>query len=141
MRAWRLRDTLFPPFDWSACSQFRAGVLIGSLSKDVFGRRTSTGSDASSLLICLDATRCVLLSIFTLVETIFQKTGQNRCRRMLNVHFLLTCIAQEKRPCLSSLLFSSRRSFHRCSWRGSRPIPSLEGIPSVTLGRPGPTCH
>ena len=34
VRAWRLRDTLFPPFDWSACSQC-----------------TSTGSDAFSLLI------------------------------------------------------------------------------------------
>ena len=33
VRAWRLRDTLFPPFDWSACSQCRAGFII----KDVFG--------------------------------------------------------------------------------------------------------
>ena len=33
---------------------------------DVFERRMSTGSELFSLLICLDATKFVLLSIFTL---------------------------------------------------------------------------
>ena len=45
-----------------------------SLSKDVFGRGTSTGSESFSLLICLDATKLVKLSIFTVVETICQKS-------------------------------------------------------------------
>ena len=44
----------------------RAGShsLIGSFSKDVFERHTSTGSEVFSLFICLDATKFVLLSFF-----------------------------------------------------------------------------
>ena len=34
---------------------------IGSLSKDVFERRSSTGSEAFSFFICLDANKFVLL--------------------------------------------------------------------------------
>ena len=49
------------------------GVPIGSLSKDVFERRTSTGSEDFSLLICLDDIKFVLLSFFTLIETIWLK--------------------------------------------------------------------
>ena len=44
--------------------------LQGSLSKGVFERRTSTGSEAFSLLICLDDRKFVLYSFFTLIETI-----------------------------------------------------------------------
>ena len=44
-----------------------------SLSKDVFGRGTSTGSESFSL-ICLDAAKLVKLSIFTVVETICLKS-------------------------------------------------------------------
>ena len=40
-----------------------------SLSKDVFERRTSTGSDAFSFLLYIDATKFVSLSIFNLVKT------------------------------------------------------------------------
>ena len=43
---------------------------IGNLSSDVFERRTSTGSELFSLLICHDATKFVWLSVFTLIETI-----------------------------------------------------------------------
>ena len=39
----------------------------------VFERRTSTGSEPFSLLICLDATIFVLLSVLTLIETICPK--------------------------------------------------------------------
>ena len=38
-----------------------------------FSRRMSTGSEPFSLLICFDATKCVLLSNFTLPETNCQK--------------------------------------------------------------------
>ena len=48
----------------------------GSLSNDVFEQLTSTGSEPFSLLICLDATKCALLSIFTLTETNYQKIGE-----------------------------------------------------------------
>ena len=34
-------------------------LSTGSLSKDVFDRRTSSGNEAFSLLICLDATKCI----------------------------------------------------------------------------------
>ena len=48
---------------------------IGSLRKGVFERHTSTGSEAFSFIIRLDATKYVLLSVFTLIETIWQNTG------------------------------------------------------------------
>ena len=44
-------------------------VLTGSLSKDVFERRTSTGSEPFSLIIFLDGTKFVFISVFTLIET------------------------------------------------------------------------
>ena len=49
-------------------------VSVGSLSKvDVSGRCTSTEGEAFSVLIYLDTTKCVLLSIVTLIETNCQK--------------------------------------------------------------------
>ena len=47
----------------------REPASLASLSSGVFERRTSTGSEPFSLLICLDATKFVLLSVFTLIET------------------------------------------------------------------------
>ena len=44
--------------------------IVGSLSSDIFELRTSTGSQPFSLLIFLDTTKFVLLSFFTLIETI-----------------------------------------------------------------------
>ena len=46
---------------------------LGRLGKDVFDRRTSTGSEAFSLIICLDANKFVLASVFILVEKILPK--------------------------------------------------------------------
>ena len=46
---------------------------IGSLSSDVFERRTSTGSEPFSLLISLDATVFLLPSVLILIETICPK--------------------------------------------------------------------
>ena len=43
---------------------------IGSLSSDVFERRTSTGSEVFSLLTCLDDIKFVFLSFFTVIEAI-----------------------------------------------------------------------
>ena len=48
---------------------------IGSLSKDVFEGRTSTGSEPFSLFICLDANKFVLLSFFSLIKTIYQRVS------------------------------------------------------------------
>ena len=52
----------------------RRGIL-GTLSKDVFERRTSTGSEALSLFICLDANKLVLLSFFSLLKTIYPRVS------------------------------------------------------------------
>ena len=47
--------------------------LLGSLSKGVFERRTSTGSEVFSLLTCLDDIKFVFLSFFTVIEAICLK--------------------------------------------------------------------
>ena len=49
------------------------GAIVGNLSKDVFERRTSTGSEVFSLFICLDANKFVLLSFFSLIKTIYPR--------------------------------------------------------------------
>ena len=48
-------------------------MLIGSLSSDVFERRTSSGSEPFPLSISLDATIFVLPSVLILIETICPK--------------------------------------------------------------------
>ena len=50
-------------------------IILGSVSNDVFERRTSTGSEAFSLFICLDANKFVLLSFFSLIKTIYQRVS------------------------------------------------------------------
>ena len=50
-------------------------VTIASLSKDVFERHTSTGSEAFSLFICLDANKFLLLSFFSLIKTIYPRVS------------------------------------------------------------------
>ena len=45
-------------------------IILGSLSSDVFERRTSTGSEVFSLLTCLDDIKFVFLSFFTVMEAI-----------------------------------------------------------------------
>ena len=49
--------------------------IIGSLSKDVFERRTSTGSEVFSLFIFLDTTKFVLLSFFSPIKTIYLRVS------------------------------------------------------------------
>ena len=58
---------------FKTCSMHFFYRIIGSLTSDVFERRTPTRSKHFSLLICLDATKFVLLSVFTLKETICPK--------------------------------------------------------------------
>ena len=50
-------------------------VSIGTLSKDVLEPRTSTGSEAFSLFICLDTNKLVLLSFFSLLKTIYPRVS------------------------------------------------------------------
>ena len=49
--------------------------VLGSLSKDVFERRTSTGSEVFSLTICLEAKKFVLISFFSLIRTIYLRVS------------------------------------------------------------------
>ena len=60
--------------------------LLGSLSLGVFERPTATGNETFSLFTCLGATIFVILSVFTLMETIYLK---------IRAHPLLK---NEKRP-------------------------------------------
>ena len=48
-------------------------IFIGSLSKGVFERRTATGIETFSLFTCLGTTTFVILSVVTLIETIYLK--------------------------------------------------------------------
>ena len=54
---------------WKKIERLRL-TFIGSLSSDVFERRTSTGSEVFSLLTCLDDIKLVFLSFFTFIEAI-----------------------------------------------------------------------
>ena len=87
-------------------SRFTKGLSLGNLSKDVFERRTSSGSEAFSPYIGLDADKFVLLSFFSLTKTIYPRAQPNHCPMMEKVHFRLTSVAQ-KRCCLSSLLVTA----------------------------------
>ena len=49
--------------------------VLGSLSKDVFERRTSTGSEAFFLFICLDANKFVFLTFFSLTKTSYPRVS------------------------------------------------------------------
>ena len=80
--------------------------ILGSLSKGVFERRTSTGSEIFFILKHLDATRFAFLSVFTIIEMICPKFGQNCHQKWKKDHFRLTCVAQ-KRLCLSLLLLTA----------------------------------
>ena len=59
----------FPPLPFSKWKDL-GGTLVRTPEKDVFEQRTSTGSEAISVLIYLDSTKCVSLRVFTLIKTI-----------------------------------------------------------------------
>ena len=77
--------------------------IIRSLSSDVFEPRTSTGSEPFSILNCLDATKFVLLRVFTLIETICAKNCIKSRLVNAKVHVRLMCVTQ-KRRCFNSLI-------------------------------------
>ena len=83
---------------------------MGSSSNNVYEGRTSTGSELFTLLICLEATKFVLLSVLLLNRQFAQEFVQNLCRRVQKVQFRLTCVAQ-KHLCLSSLIYLDATKF------------------------------
>ena len=76
-------------------SQSSHSGIIESFSSDCYERCMSTGIEPFSLLICLGTTEFVLLSVFTLKETICPKICSKS--RVQKVYFLLTCVAQKRR--------------------------------------------
>ena len=61
------------PRSWKRCLRHVIEAVLGSLSKDVFERCTSTGSEALSFFICLDANKFVLIIFFSLIKTIYPR--------------------------------------------------------------------
>ena len=70
-----LTDNLLPRSPRSCAGLRNQADLVGSLSRDVFERRTSTGSELFSLLVCLDANKFVLLSFFSPLKTIYSRVS------------------------------------------------------------------
>ena len=60
----------------------RDNELSGSLSTSVVERRRSTGSEAISIFICLDATKFGLLRVLTIIEMILRSVGESAAREM-----------------------------------------------------------
>ena len=79
------------------------------------------------LFICLDTTKFVLPSFFSLIKTIYPRVStKNHCPMLQKVHFRFTSVAQ-KRCCLSSLItgvtnFLTCRQWLNC--RGAREVRS-----------------
>ena len=96
--------------EWSivfiSCMQFyleREIKLHACFSSDVFEPRTSTGSWPFSILTCLDATKFVLLRVFTLMETICANICLKSRLKSAKVYVRLMCVTQ-KRCSFNSLI-------------------------------------
>ena len=96
---------------------------VGTLSKDVFERRTSTGSEAFSLFICLDANKLVLLSFFSLLKTIYPRVSTkplpNDAKSPLPVDVRLS----------KTLLLKLPSDWCHLLGVGLKPVSSLVGLP------------
>ena len=103
-------------------------ITAGNLSKDVFERRTSTGSEAFFLFICLDAIKFSLLNFFSLLKTIYPrvltKPLPNDAKSPLPV---------DVRPS-KTLLLKLPSVFERRTSTGSGLFASLGGGLVETLG-------
>ena len=81
MNQWRNNEVFITPFLLILKKNSLFHLIIppkrtlGTLSKDVFEPRTSTGSEAFSLFICLDTNKLVLLSFFSLLKTIYPRVS------------------------------------------------------------------
>ena len=72
IRAQKIIETLESlSFTYTANVKFK--MIKGNLSKDIFERRTSTGSEAFFLFICLDAIKFSLLTFFSLLKAIYPR--------------------------------------------------------------------
>ena len=87
------------------------GVIRGSLSSDVFERRTSSGSEPFPLLISLDATVFILPSVLILTETIcpkiFSKSRLKSAKRAFPVDVRRSKTSLLKLPIVGNLVLRS----------------------------------
>ena len=73
---WRGEERALGTSQVNYCLRARFSLYYkGSLSKDVFERRTSTGSEAFSLYICLDANKFIFLNFFSLIKRIYPRVS------------------------------------------------------------------
>ena len=77
---------------------------VGSLSKGVFERHTSTGSEALSFLYAWTLPNLYCQVSFFLKRRFTREFQPNHSPMLQKVHFRLTSVVQ-KRCCLSSLVF------------------------------------
>ena len=97
---------------------------MGSLSSDAFERFTSTGSEPFSPLICLDATILVLLSVFTLTETICPRIYSKSRPRSSN-----SPLPVDMRPSKTPLqLRNDLLAFSLFELKKNRPFPCSKNL-------------
>ena len=110
---------------------------LGNLSKGVFERRTSTGSEVFFILKHLDASKFVFLSVFIIIETICPKIWAKLPSKNEEDRFRLTCVTQ-KRLCLSSLLSLWRKLCGKTFTRPPELTWAIQRFPHFLsrLGKP-----
>ena len=110
---------------------------LGNLSKGVFERRTSTGSEVFFILKHLDASKFVFLSVFIIIETICPKIWAKLPSKNEEDRFRLTCVTQ-KRLCLSSLLSLWRKLCGKTLTRPPELTWAIQRFPHFLsrLGKP-----
>jgi len=89
------------------------GRLTQRLDSNVFERRTSTVSEPFSLIICLDDTKFVFLTVFTLIEIMYTKVWSK------------TRLESAKSPFPVDLR-GSKRNKNACRAGGNQASHSLE---------------
>ena len=122
---------------------------IGSLSRDVFERPTSTGSELFSLLVCLDANKFVLLSLFSPLKTIYSRVSTkplpNDAKSSLPVDVRRSKTLLLKLPIKEQLqlplFFLESRYFPRRNFRTCRKTKQTGFLSDLTLGVLFPDLH
>ena len=140
-KSWLDMEWFFFAKDWlgvvSNCIMglFLGRYRVGSLSKGVFERRNSTGSEVFFISKHLDATKFVSLSVFTIIETICPKIW---AKPQSTDPFRLTCVAQ-KCHCLSSLFIDYYEAAQETGANNRHQKLSYEAITHKTAKWPNHT--
>ena len=74
------------------------GEILESLREDVLGRRLSNGNQAFFRLICIDATKYVLLSFSTLLEPICPKNWAKTCKKSTSGWLAVKRACEDRAP-------------------------------------------